>query len=63
MNYSVIKKSVTETLNSLPSGVTLVAATKTKFPEEVRDAIYAVIRIVGYNYVQFIAETAAIREL
>jgi pyridoxal phosphate enzyme (YggS family) len=52
MNESAIEKSVTEILNSLPPQVLLVAAAKTRTPEEVQAAIRAGIKIIGYNYVQ-----------
>ncbi len=52
MYIKIIKESVTEISNSLPSGVLLVAAAKTRLPEEVQAAIQTGIKIVGYNYVQ-----------
>jgi len=52
MYSRIIKESVTEIRNSLPPGVMLVAAAKTRSPEEVQAAIKAGINIVGYNYVQ-----------
>ena len=48
----MIKASVIEIRHSLPQGVVLVAAAKTRVPAEVRAAIHAGIKIVGYNYVQ-----------
>ncbi len=39
-------------LSELPPGVTLVAAAKTRAPEEVVAAIEAGVTIVGHNYVQ-----------
>lgn len=48
----LIKSSVSEILNSIPADVILVAASKTRTPEEVQVAIDAGIKIVGYNYVQ-----------
>lgn len=39
-------------LNKLPPHVTVVAAAKTRTPDEVRAAIRAGIKILGYNYVQ-----------
>jgi len=47
-----IEESVNEIRNSLPPGVLLVAAAKTRAPEEVRAAVNAGIKIIGYNYVQ-----------
>jgi len=52
MYSSIIKESVTEIRDSIPPGVMLVAAAKTRSPEEVQAAIKAGIKIVGYNYVQ-----------
>lgn len=52
MNSKIIEESVVKILNSLPSGVSLVAAAKTRSPEEVQAAIRAGIKIIGYNYVQ-----------
>ena len=48
----MIEASVIEIRHSLPPGVLLVAAAKTRLPSEVRAAIHAGIKIVGYNYVQ-----------
>jgi len=48
----LIKSSVTEILNSIPSDVLIVAASKTRTPEEVQVAINKGVKIVGYNYVQ-----------
>lgn len=39
-------------LNELPKGVKLVAAAKTRTPEEILEAIDAGIKIIGENYVQ-----------
>jgi pyridoxal phosphate enzyme (YggS family) len=52
LNTRLIKKSITDILNSLPPGVLLVVAAKTRTPEEVQAAIHAGIKIVGYNYLQ-----------
>ena len=41
-----------ETLNELPKGVKLVAAAKTRTPEEILEAIDAGVEIVGENYIQ-----------
>jgi pyridoxal phosphate enzyme (YggS family) len=48
----MIEASVIEIRHSLPPGVLLVAAAKTRLPSEVRAAIHAGIKIIGYNYVQ-----------
>ena len=47
-----IEISVTELQKSIQSSVLLVAASKTRTPEEVQAAINAGIEIIGYNYVQ-----------
>ena len=47
-----IKERITRILHSLPPGVLLVAAAKTRLPEEVKAAISAGINTLGYNYVQ-----------
>ena len=52
MNTRLIKESVTECLKLLPSDVILVAAAKKRTPEEVKSAIDAGVKIIGYNYVQ-----------
>ncbi|MBW1779974.1 MAG: YggS family pyridoxal phosphate-dependent enzyme [Deltaproteobacteria bacterium] len=48
----MIKENVKKILASLPPGVQLVAAAKTRTPEEVLEAIQAGITIIGHNYVQ-----------
>ena len=47
-----IKQNVKEILSELPDDVQLLAAAKTRDPEEILEAIEAGIRIVGENYVQ-----------
>ncbi|MFC1954179.1 YggS family pyridoxal phosphate-dependent enzyme, partial [Chloroflexota bacterium] len=48
----MIKHNVCQILNELPEGVQLVAAAKTRQPEEVMEAVGAGVEIVGENYVQ-----------
>ena len=48
----MIKENVRKILESLPQGVQLVAAVKTRTPEEVLEAIQGGITIIGHNYVQ-----------
>ncbi len=48
----MIKQNVSLILNELPNGVELVAAAKTRKPEEVLEAVESGIRIIGENYVQ-----------
>jgi pyridoxal phosphate enzyme (YggS family) len=52
MSLKIIEDNTVEILNSLPPGVTMVAAAKTRTPEEVEAVINAGIKIVGYNYLQ-----------
>jgi pyridoxal phosphate enzyme (YggS family) len=52
MEIESVKKSVEKCLESLPSNVLLVAAAKTRTPDEMRSAIDAGVKIIGYNYVQ-----------
>ena len=51
-NFNTITKNVTDIQHSLPSGVLLVAAAKTRLPDEIKAAIHAGIIAIGYNYVQ-----------
>jgi len=48
----MIKQNVSQILSELPNGVRLVAAAKTRQPEEVLKAVESGVRIVGENYVQ-----------
>lgn len=52
MNTKLIKESVTKCLDSLPSNVLLVAAAKTRTTEEIKAAINAGVKFIGYNYIQ-----------
>jgi pyridoxal phosphate enzyme (YggS family) len=52
MSEERVASTVRRFLESLPSGVTLVAAAKGRSVEQVRAAIRAGIRCVGHNYVQ-----------
>ena len=47
-----IEEKVKEILKELPSGVELVAATKTRSVGEIEKAIKAGVKIIGENYVQ-----------
>jgi hypothetical protein len=49
---SMIKENVEKTLAELPDKVELVAAAKTRTPEEVLEAVQAGVKIIGQNYVQ-----------
>ena len=48
----MIRQNVSKIIGELPVGVQLVAAAKTRKPEEVLEAIEAGIKIIGENYVQ-----------
>ncbi len=48
----MIKQNVKQILSELPNEVELVAAAKTRKPEEILEAVEAGIKIVGENYVQ-----------
>jgi pyridoxal phosphate enzyme (YggS family) len=48
----MLRQNITQILGELPNGVQLVAAAKTRQPEEILEAIEAGIKIVGENYVQ-----------
>ena len=47
-----IRHNVEYILKELPAGIELVAAAKTRTPEEIREAIAAGVKIIGENYVQ-----------
>jgi len=48
----MIKQNVSQILSELPNGVELVAAAKTRQPEEILEVVKAGVKIVGENYVQ-----------
>lgn len=48
----MIKENVKRILSEIPAGVVLVAAAKTRTPQEIEAAVEAGITIVGENYVQ-----------
>lgn len=52
MDSEVIKENVSYLLKTIPPGITLVAAAKSRSPEEVGVAIRAGVTCVGHNYVQ-----------
>jgi pyridoxal phosphate enzyme (YggS family) len=47
-----IKNNIRQLLDELPPGVELVAAAKTRTPDEVLQAVEAGVRVIGENYVQ-----------
>ena len=52
----MIKENVKTILKELPKGVELVAATKTRTLDEIREAVDAGVKIIGANYVQEVQE-------
>jgi hypothetical protein len=48
----MIKENVERILAELPEGIQLVAAAKTRTPEEIHQAVEAGLEIIGENYVQ-----------
>ncbi len=48
----MVKQNVSQILSELPEGVQLVAAAKTRQPQEILEAVEAGVKIVGENYVQ-----------
>ncbi len=48
----MIKRNVNQILSELPDGVELVAAAKTRTPEEILEAVAAGAKVIGENYVQ-----------
>ncbi len=52
MGLKMIEENIAKILAELPEGVELVAAAKTRTPEEIFRAANAGVRIIGENYVQ-----------
>jgi len=52
MDRDRIKTNVSRVIASLPAGVTLVAAGKTRTPEQLRAAVDGGVSVIGHNYVQ-----------
>ncbi|GAI71028.1 unnamed protein product [marine sediment metagenome] len=48
----MIKQNVDQILSELPDGVQLVAAVKTRAPEEILEAVESGVKILGENYIQ-----------
>lgn len=48
----MIRENVKKLLDELPPGVELVAAAKTRTPDEIQEAIDAGVHLIGQNYVQ-----------
>ncbi|OGC04310.1 YggS family pyridoxal phosphate enzyme [candidate division WOR-1 bacterium RIFOXYA12_FULL_43_27] len=55
----MIKENVKRILAELPSNVQLVAAAKTRTPEEINEAVDAGVKIIGENYFQEAEELVA----
>ncbi len=51
-HLSTIRKNATAIQSSLAAGVVLVAAAKTRLPDEVKATIDSGIAVLGYNYLQ-----------
>ena len=49
---NMIRQNVAQILTELPEGVQLVAAAKTRSPQEILQAVEAGVQIIGENYVQ-----------
>ena len=56
----LIKQNIAKLLAALPDGVEVVAAAKTRTPQEVLEAVQAGIRIIGENYVKDAKEAYAL---
>ena len=52
MASELIKQNIAKLLATLPDGVEVVAAAKTRTPEEVLEAVQAGVKIIGENYVR-----------
>lgn len=52
MELKTIEKTARSILNSVPSGVLVIAAAKTRSLEEVQAAMVGGIKCLGYNYIQ-----------
>jgi PLP dependent protein len=52
MKLDIIEKRASSIMNSVPNGVIVIAAAKTRNIEEVRAALRGGVEILGYNYVQ-----------
>ncbi len=55
-----IRENVCRILSELPQGVHLVAAAKTRNPQEILEAVEAGVRMVGENYVQEAASACGV---
>ncbi len=60
MNSPQIELNVRKVLEKLPCDIKLVAAAKTRTPEEIREAIKGGVKIIGENYVQEAEEAFAV---
>ena len=60
IHYLVIREKVRDILRGLPPHVQLVAAAKSRSPEEVHEAVEAGVLVIGENYVQEAAAAQAV---
>jgi len=60
MAIELIRRNVATLLAEIPVGVEVVAAAKSRTPEEVLEAVQAGITIIGENYVKEAKETCAL---
>jgi PLP dependent protein len=51
-DITILETKIHQVIDSLPPGIALVAATKTRTVAEVQAAVHAGIKMIGYNYVQ-----------
>jgi len=52
MLAAMIKQNIEKILSELPDGVELVAAAKTRTPEEILEVVEAGVKTIGENYIQ-----------
>jgi len=52
MDLDAIRENTRKLLATLPAGVTLVAAGKTRTPEQIKAVVEGGVQIIGHNYVQ-----------
>jgi len=56
----MIRENVQRILDELPDSVELVAAAKTRTPQEIQEAVEAGVNIIGENYIQETLETVEV---
>jgi len=60
MSLEHIEQNIKEILEEIPANVEVVAAAKTRTPQEIREAVAAGVQIIGENYVQEAEEAFAV---